>query len=214
MKYQMKIRSMPTDSVDAKQTRFLSMIHSLDKDWGVSSTNAKTPEFGTELSASFPLGKQLGKGISGAITYRFRGGLTDIGECDDMIDLEFKSDRPDIHYVLDTVFPSYCEAFDGYYGYVGNEEYVYTDFEVSRNRNIRKGIVRVHQTNYFNHEYIRRITHGRGDSWLSDLRDQGWAVAPLQDGVLVRWSQEIFAYEKGEEVNREAIRALEHICVL
>ena len=204
---------MPTDSVDAKQAHFISTIRCLNNDWGGSSTNAKNPEFGTELSASFPLGKHLGKGISGAIMYRFRGGLADIGECDDMIDLEFKSDRPDIHYVLDTVFPSYCEAFDGYYGYVGNEEYVYADFEVSRNRNIRKGIVRVHQANYFNHEYIRRITHGRGDSWLSDLRDQGWAVLPLKDGVLVRWSQEILTYEKGEEVNREAIRALEHIYV-
>jgi hypothetical protein len=213
MKYQMKIRSVPTDTVDAKQSRFLSTIHCLNNDWGVSSTNAQRPEFGTELSACFPLGKQLGKGISGAITYRFRGGLTDIGECDDMIDLEFQSNRPDIQHVLDTVFPSYCEAFDGYYGYIGNEEYVYTDFELSRNRNVRKGIVRVHQANYFNNEYFRRITRGRGDSWLSELSDQGWAVSLLKDGVLVRWGKEILTYEKGEEVNRVALGALEHICV-
>lgn len=209
----MKIHSVPTKSVEAKHTHFLSSIKCFDSNWGGSSTIAKIPEFGTELLALFPLGKQLGKGISGAIVYRFRGGLTDSCDCDDMIDLEFKSDRLDIRYLFDTIFPSYCEAFNGYYGYVGNEEYIYTDFDIGRNRDIRKGIVRVHQANYYHHDYIRRITHGRNERWLSILRDQGWTVSPLKEGVLVRWTQGILNFERGEEVNREALRALNQICV-
>lgn len=209
MKYQMKIRSVPKLPVEAKQTQFLNAVCGFDKEWGVTSPIARTPEFGTELMASFPLGKQLGKGIKGAIYYRFRGGLVDIGECDDSIELEFKSDRSDIQYVFWTVLPIYCDAFDAYYGYVGNEEYIYTDFEVSRNRNTRNDIVRVHQANYFNFDYIRRITNGQSDKWLSDLHARGWKTSTLTKGILVVWPNELLTFEKGEELSRGAMEALE-----
>lgn len=62
MKFQMRIRSIPATSVAVKQSIFLSAIGGLNSDWGIESPHALAPEFGAELSAFFPLGKQLGKG--------------------------------------------------------------------------------------------------------------------------------------------------------
>lgn len=212
MKFQMRIRSIPATSVAVKQSSFLSAIGGLNSDWGIESPNALAPEFGAELSAFFPLGKQLGKGITGSINYRFRGGLSDICDCDDVIDLEFNSNRSDVDYVLDAVLPKYSEAFDAYYGFVGNEEYIYTDFEATRNRNTRKCIIRVFQANYFSRAYICRITNGQSDHWLSDLRGSGWQISSLKNGILVRWPREILTFERGEELSRDALKALQKAC--
>lgn len=154
MKYKLRLCSRPEDcSIKERHQHLVAGLLTIDGEWGLAIGEYSTPEAGKELSAIFKLGKYLGKGIKGSVSYRYRGGLRDEGDCDDLLTLEFDPTKINFEELVKNVFPRYATVFGAYLGYICDEEFTHIDFNRTRNVNGRHTLVRFYPTGFFDEQF-------------------------------------------------------------
>src|SRR5215472_17387612 len=106
------------EAVGAEQrhARFFEGIKAIPPPWGLGDRPAPpAPEFGRLSSATIGLTKFFGDGVKRAmLTYRYRRMLSDDGNSDDGLIIDFDPAKVDVHHLICTVIPRYSEAFDAY----------------------------------------------------------------------------------------------------
>lgn len=157
MKFCLRLLARPGNTkIEDRHKRLVDELKAIQGPWGLRPGSYPAPTCGTSLSGRFSLGKNLGKGIRGFVDYRYRGGLSDSSQCDDILDLEFNTQNIDFEKLVRDVFPCYAAAIDAYYGHIGACEFMYLDFERSRNVDGRSSIIRFHQTAFFDAQFCER----------------------------------------------------------
>jgi hypothetical protein len=211
MKYEFSLHARPSEieSIKDKHAKLIQGLVKLRGSWGLPAGDYPAPDPGRELSAIFKLTRLLGKGIKGFVCYRYRGGLRDEGGHDDYIKLEFNPEKIDYRSLLKEAFPAYIRSFASYFGYVGDDEFGYIDFDKSRYFNNRMNVLRIHLANYFDEtlclrafgidatEVLRRIA---GAVEHAEIINNGvylvgsWTPLPITDAD--NFSKKIFSLLK------------------
>ena len=210
MKYVLKLRARPEEcaTIEDKHSRLIEGLVALGGDWGLPPGEYPAPDAGEELSAQFQLGKLLGKGITGFVNYRFRGGLRDESGNDDYIDLEFNPDRIDYHHLLNEVIPYYIDCFRPYHAYAGDEEFTYIDFGRSRGFDHRSGVLRVHPANFFDEQLCKRAFCLSPEEVQQRLTGIVQRAEVIQNGVNFIAQAEPMQIENAESLNDQLRSAL------
>lgn len=202
MKYVMRLRARPDElTIVEKHERLVSELAKLNGAFGLRSSDFPTPDCGQELSARFELGKQLARGIKGFVSYRFRGGLEDQGDHDDLLDLEFDPRKIDYGLLLSEVFPCYVRAFQPYFGFIGDEEFTYVDFDRSRNTNSRYELIRFYPTAYYNNWFCANALRLSAEELMRRVADLAVRSEIFGDGVLIVGTDSPIELNRAEEFN-------------
>lgn len=205
MKFELVLRSVPNLSVVEKHDQFVRHLKEIPGSWGIpNDKNVPCPDMGSNVSAILTLKSCLGKGLAGRVIYRLRSGLTDCSECDDIVNVEFDPRKQDFSQICHTVFPRYVEAFDAYYGYITNEDYIYEDFSRSRNINYRRRIVRMNEVNFFSFEFARIVFQQDVREILSKALHLGMEVREITPGILLSSTTHPLTPAEGNALNTEA----------
>ena len=202
MKYVMRLRARPDKLMIAeKHMRLVSYLSKLSGPFGLRSSDFPSPDCGQELSARFELGKELGKGIKGFVRYRFRGGLEDQGDHDDLLDLEFDPRKMDYSILLREVFPCYVRAFQPYFGFIGDEEFTYVDFDRSRNTNSRYELIRFYPTAYYSNWFCANSLGLSAEELVGRVGDLIVKSELFDDGVILVGADSPIDLDRAEEFN-------------
>lgn len=200
MKYVLRLRARPEKvSIAEKHQRLVSTLKRLGGPFGLSDKEFAIPECGEELTARFDIGRELGKGINGFVSYRYRGGLRDHGDCDDLLDLEFAAKKVDYELLLTNVVPKYVEAFQPYYGFVGDEEFTYIDFDRSRNKNPRLDLIRFYPVAFYGDMFCREALGILPAELTRSVADLVSRIQEIEGGVLIVVDDKPLSLERAEE---------------
>jgi len=89
------------------------------------------------------LTKLFTKGIKALVSYQNRNYIRDEAKFDDYFTLEFNPAKFKYQLLATEVFQKYVDWFAAYRGDIGDEEFIYLDFEQSRGIDYRNGIYRL-----------------------------------------------------------------------
>ncbi|KAA9338329.1 hypothetical protein F0P96_05705 [Hymenobacter busanensis] len=185
MKYQLWLRSKPEASVEEKHKSLITALQSLEEPWRLHGADFPTPEFGSDLYASFSFHKCLSKGIRGHVFYRYRNMLADTSGHDDYLYFEFNARKIDFRYIVDSVLPALIRSFNAYYGYLAIEELIYVDFNKSRHRDYRKELVRFYPVFFMSDELCTKALGFTARSVKAKLENTPTKTELLNDGILL-----------------------------
>lgn len=206
MKYLLRLNSFATDSVAIldKHKKLVSELTTLEGPWGLQPGGYPPPDPGKELSAHFQLAKSLrGRGVRGFVSYRYRGGLRDESDCDDYVALEFNPARVDFASLIKTALPRYIQAFEPYFGHVSDEEFVFTDFDRSRNVDQRRVVLRVLPICFLSQKLCKRALGVNADEVTDRLRGRVELVESVGAGLLIVARMEPVPFETAKKLSDE-----------
>lgn len=153
MKYQLMIRALP-DAVPA-QLRHEAICRVFDSVGSLRCETKTVPDPGKQSHVEIAL-----KGdpkVRGSVTYQNRIYTRDEAEFDDYIQLTFDPKRLDLAEFVRDVFRPLCAASEAYVGYVGDEEFIYHDFERNRGVNLRDSILRIYPIAFVSADLCKRV---------------------------------------------------------
>ena len=199
MNFRLMMRSRPDGPIPAKHERFLSCLAELKSDWGLIGTtwpDAKDP--GTLPMQQVKLSKCFTKGIKANVSYQNRKYVRDEGQFDDYFTLEFDPKQVDYLLLVKYVFQVYLDAFGAYRGQIGDEAFIYLDFEASRHVDLRHGVFRVLPVSFFDRELCVR-SYGLEPGHIAN-RVTPWveSVSLRSDGILIVGTSQVISFEEAK----------------
>ena len=143
MEYELMLRSRPDagESVQAKHETFRAALMQLEGAWsGRAADWPAVPDPGSREMVEVRLSGRLGRGIRGYVSYRNRIYIPDHGMYDDYFVLEFDPERLNYRSLVQNYFVRYVGAFRAYRWHVADQEFIYHDFDQSRQLTMRHRI--------------------------------------------------------------------------
>jgi hypothetical protein len=188
LKYVLRIHGRTAEDVPAERRHdhFVRGIRRLPAPWGLPDLgNFAFPGFGRDMTAIFPLPNPPKGGWKGRVTYRYRRLLTDSSSDDDFVDVSFNPQKADFEVLIEDVFPRYIQAFGGYFGYIGDEEFIHIDFDRSRGFNKRTGVLRMYPVTFLDGELCKRAFGLSAAGLMERLNGAGLSARSLGDGLVL-----------------------------
>lgn len=186
-----------------RHERFMSCLSDLKNEWGLKD-GAELPEVkdaGTLPMRQLNLSKCFQKGIKAFVSYQNRKYHRDEGKFDDYFKLEFDPTKFDFELLTKGVFEKYIEGFQGYRGHVGDEEFVYLDFESSRQVDSRSGVYRIYPICFFDKELCGRSFNSTPEDVAQHVAGAVEKASVVSNGVLIIASSKILTIEGANAVN-------------
>jgi len=212
VKYVLRIHARTAEDGPAehRHDQFVRGIRGLPAPWGLPDLgNFAFPGFGRDMTAIFPLPDLQKGGFKGRVTYRYRRLLTDSSLEDDFIDVSFNPQKVDFAVLIDEVFPRYAQSFGGYFGYIGDEEFIHIDFNRSRGFNKRTGVLRFYPVTFLDGELCSRAFGITPARLIDLLNGAGLTARPLGDGMTLVANRGPASIPECEELQARVSRLLE-----
>ncbi len=195
-KYKFEFRHRPlfSEPIEGRRSRFLEKLSSLGSPWDLAGI-PEAPDSGSELTVSVSLDKVLPSGVKGRVSYALRSEkyLEDDAQFDDMLFVEFSSNKVDYLDLLKRVFPTYVEAFGAYRAALhvwsitrGDwPEVVAACDATQKDINGRDGVFRINAANFFDGELCLRAFGKSPQQVVDCLKGHVEEVSEFAGGVLV-----------------------------
>jgi len=128
---------------ESKYRSFIKSLTLLGGNWGLAPDSVIPPlDFKKESVAFINWNKLFKKIVRYSLFFRYRNMLYDHHACDDRVYVEFNTPKVDYEELIYSVFEFYVKEFDGYFASIFPEELIYEDFDLTRNKNVRKYVHR------------------------------------------------------------------------
>jgi hypothetical protein len=205
MKYDVMIRSRPSEDILQKHERFLSFLSGLGNEWGLKD-GAEIPKVkdpGTLPMRQVNLSKCFQKGIKALVSYQNRKYHRDEGKFDDYFKLEFDPTKFRYELLVKSVFEEYIASFQAYTGHVGDEEFIQLDFENWRQAQVdsRSGVYRIHPICFFDRELCGRGFHLTPEEIANRVEGAVENASVVSNGVLIIANSKILTIEESNTIN-------------
>jgi len=195
LKYDLIVRAVASEvqPIADKHALFLNRLDGLAEPWGVVE-HCPAPDPGRELVAIINWARIFGggKGIGGDITYQFRHKFRDEAFHDDKIMLSFDPKRIDYGDLIDTAFPRYVAAFDGYFAEISDQGFSADDWDgLPEDFDARHDLYRLPPVCFMRADFCERALNLTAQEIAARLDGQVALVREMLDGVLVVLTYEI-----------------------
>jgi hypothetical protein len=122
MKFTLNIRHRPSmdESIDGRFAHFEDVARSLSSPWGLEDRAFVLPPLGTGVCRIASLGRKLGAGMKGDVTFRLRVEpyLRDHASIDDFVVIDFDTRKTTWAQLALEAFPGYVRAMGAYIGHI------------------------------------------------------------------------------------------------
>jgi hypothetical protein len=172
-KYTAAFHSKPIgreEDVNSKHRSLLQAFNKMPGPWNSDiEIHNDLPPFGVNISTGASLTKALRGKVSFAhVSYIIRNSLDDKCFNDDLLTMEFRTDKHDLYYFLINIAPLTCTAFNAYYFYFHEDRSVLDKTWPRRYTDIRHELDYIWPAQYFSTWLCERY-FGKSPSQLRDL---------------------------------------------
>ncbi|MHB1558277.1 MAG: hypothetical protein ACYC61_12525 [Isosphaeraceae bacterium] len=210
MKYELMIRSRPTEDILQRHEKLMALLSSLGNEWGLIEgaeiPTVKDPR--TDPRREVNLSRCFRKGIKASVSYQNRRYFEDEAMYDDYFSLEFNPHKSHYKLLCNRVFCEYIEAFGAYLGEIGDVELVHLDFDRSRKIQKRNGVYRIYPVSFFDGELCARAFHLTPEEVARRVTPAVERATVLTNGVCVLASSEVVTVDEANAINRRLKRRL------
>ena len=211
MKYNLMIRSRPTEDIFQRHDRFHALLSGLRNEWGLIE-GAEIPKVrnpGTRPMREVNLSNCFQKGIKALVSYQNRKYLRDEAEFDDYFTMDFDPSRFDYSLLCEFIFLKYLESFVTYVGEIGDEELGFLGItpKCSRKIECRNAVYRIYPVCFFDRELCDRAFHltpGEIARRVDAIVEKSFI---LSNGVWIIANSKVVTIEEANAINKEAEEA-------
>lgn len=210
MKFELMLRSRTDErrTIDERHEEFCRRLAKKGSIWGFVNVEVlPPPDIGGGLVTHVNLRKNLARGLTGRINYRFRGGLRDEARFDDYLLIEFNPDKNDYPGLIEKGFHDLLECFDPYYGHVGNFDLNSEDSGEKSKYDLRDQVFRLHQVTFLDRELCQRTFKKQPEKIASLLETKTHQVLLVNNGICIFLSSEAIPVKR-EKQAADNIKAL------
>lgn len=204
MKYNLMIRSRPTEDIFRRHDRFMTLLSGLGNEWGLNegAMPPKVKDPGTDPMREVSLSRCFPKGIKALVSYQNRKYFQDEAMYDDYFDLHFDPSKFDYSTLCERIFPEYIEAFDAYYGEIGDEELTFLGFDRSRKVEGRNAVHRIYPVCFFDRELCERAFHSTPEAIARQVAAHVEKTLITSKGVCIVATSRIVTVKEANAINK------------
>ncbi len=202
----MMVRSRPQKEISVvdKHSDVINQLSQLSGDFGLKGDFEKMIEIdepGSQHSTSKYLGKYYKRGVKATVSYKNRIHLLDEARFDDYISVNFNPLKIDYIDLITNAFKHYISAMSAYYASIGDDEFIYIDFDKARKLNNRNKIYRIHPICYFDSELCLRAFELKPEDIVNIIKKDVDLVDLYNDGILINSRMNPLTIKEAEKIN-------------